>query len=79
MTAHSYRVQVRIGGEPWRMTIGGLWVGALAMKAAEKEASRHVNLALGPVPVNGYVRVMLGETVVASWTNGTRDLRGSAA
>lgn len=79
MSAPTYRVQVRMQGEDWRMVLGGVQSCSVAVKAAQKEAAKLSRIGQGPHPLYAYVRVTLGDLVVASWTNGKRDLRGGEA
>lgn len=79
MSAPAYRVQVRGEGETWRMVLGGVQAVSVAMKAAEREADKVDRTAPEHARRSRAVRVLLGDMVIASWTDGVRDLRGAEA
>lgn len=80
MTTLTYRVQVRTDGEDWRMVLGGVQSMPDALKAAQKEAAKLTRIGHTPAALYTYVRLMLGDyVVVASWTDGKRDVRGATA
>lgn len=78
--ATGYRIQVQGPvDQPWSTIDSGFHAQGVALKRAEQLASRTRTVQGEKVPIYTGVRLLLGHQVLASWTNGRRDLRGSEA